>query len=365
MKFIFLSYMRALNRWLLPYLRQLTEPRKPVSRVFLAVTDHFEPFHLTDRAGALARMNRWRAEYPSAIAGFRDSLGRGPRHSFFYPVEQYDREVVEHVASLGLETGGEVEMHLHHGRDTEATLRRKIEEGISRLGEHGLLSRHADGRPAYGFVHGDWALANSGQGEICCGVPNEIQVLLETGCYADFTFPSAPDSSQPRKVNSLYYVKESGSPSALDHGDDVRIGRVSPANQLLLVQGVLALNWSRRKWGLLPRLENSDLTERNPPTAERFQLWLQNAPRIEGKEDWAFVKLHSHGATPANSKVFLGQPIREFHRTILEWADRAGISLCYVTAREMVNVIHAVEAGETEFSLGMLDYRYPRPANSL
>ena len=357
--------MRALDRWLLPYLRQASGTARPVSRVFVAVTDHFEPFHQTDRTGALERMRRWRDLYPAAIAGFRDSSGRGPRHSFFYPVEQYDREVVEHVAALCRETGGEAEVHLHHENDTEATLRPKLVEGAQRLAEHGLLSRHPDGRPAFAFVHGDWALANSGPHGRACGVAHEIQVLMETGCYADFTFPSAPDPSQPRRVNSIYYVRDTGSPDTLDHGPAARLGAPGPVDHLLLVQGVVALNWRRRKLGLLPRVENSDLTEANPPTADRFQIWLRHAPRIAGLEDWAFVKLHSHGATPANSKVFLGPPMHDFHRHLCEdWAAQPGRVLHYVTAREMANVIHAVESGAREFSPSMLDFRYPAPASA-
>ena len=363
----FYSFMRAIDRWLLPYLRTAAAGAgRPVSRVFVAIADHFEPFHRTNREGGLERMLRWRAEYPAAVSGFHDSGGRGPRHSFFDPVEQYDQEIVEHVAALCRETGAEAEMHLHHKNDTEATLRPKLTDGAKRLSEHGLLSRHPDGRPAFAFVHGDWALANSGPGGRCCGVAHEIRLLLEAGCYADFTFPSAPDPSQPRRVNSVYYVRDSGSPVALDSGTAVRLGVAGPPDQLLLVQGVVALNWRRRKLGLLPRLENSDLTERNPPTTERFDLWLRHAPRIGGLEHWAFVKLHSHGATPSNSKVFLGHPMREFHRYLCEeWATRPGHAVHYVTAREMTNVLHAAEAGVCEFSPEMLDFRYPPPATAL
>ncbi|MDB6120475.1 MAG: hypothetical protein JWO08_4256 [Verrucomicrobiaceae bacterium] len=347
----------------MPYLSSPARP--PVKRVFVAITDHFEPFHHTDRAGALERMRRWRDVYPAAVAPFRDSIGRNPRHSFFYPVEQYDEEVVEHVAALCRETGGETEVHLHHHNDTEETLRPKIVDGARRLSEHGLLSRHPDGRPAFAFVHGDWALANSGPGGQCCGVPHEIKVLREAGCYADFTFPSAPDPSQPRRINSLYYVRDTGSPSTLDEGPLVRLNTPPPIDHLLLVQGVLALNWQRRKLGLVPRVENSDLTEANPPTAQRFRLWLKHAPRVAGMEHWAFVKLHSHGATPANSKVFLGQPMHDFHHHLCkEWATQQDNVLHYVTAREMANVIHAVEAGATEFDPSMLDFRYPAPASA-
>ena len=358
--------MRALDRWLLPYLRQSIGSHGPVRRVFVAVADHFEPFHQSDHQGALRRMRCWREKFPQSIAGLHDSAGREPRHTFFYPVEQYARDVVDEVTALCRETGSETEVHLHHDNDTELTLRAKLAEGVERLVEHGLLSRHADGRAAYAFVHGDWALANSGPGGQCCGVAHEIAVLLESGCYADFTFPSAPDSSQPRRVNSMYYVADTGSPRTLEHGPDVRCGAAGAPGRLLIVQGVLALNWRRRKLGVLPRIENSDITGSNPPTRERFDLWLRHAPRIAGVEDWGFVKLHSHGATESNSSVFLGDQMREFHRYLCEeWATQDGNALHYVTAREMVNVLRAVEAGARDFVPAMLDFHYPPPAISL
>jgi hypothetical protein len=58
-------------------------------------------------------------------------------------------------------------------------------------------------RIAYGFVHGNWALCNSRPDGDWCGVNEELTVLAQTGCYADFTFPSAPSPTQPRMVNAV------------------------------------------------------------------------------------------------------------------------------------------------------------------
>ena len=68
---------------------------------------------------------------------------------------------------------------------------------------HGLLSRDRyTGEVGYGFIHGNWALDNSRPDGRMCGVDNELDVLRETGCYADFTLPSAPSPTQTRKINS-------------------------------------------------------------------------------------------------------------------------------------------------------------------
>ncbi len=87
----------------------------------------------------------------------------------------------------------------------------------------GLLSRYRDtGELAYGFVHGNWALDNSHPEGRACGVNDELTILRETGCFADFTMPSAPSPTQTRKINSIYYaVDDPGKPKSHDWGMDV------------------------------------------------------------------------------------------------------------------------------------------------
>ena len=64
-----------------------------------------------------------------------------------------------------------------------------------------------------------------------------------------------------------------------------------------IVQGPLALNWMRRKWGGPRRVENSDLTEANPPRSSGLRLWMNCSIVVEGRPNWLFVKLHTHGAS--------------------------------------------------------------------
>jgi len=336
-------------------------PPESVSRVFLAVTDHFEPFHHADQSTAVERMQRWQREFPASIQDFADATGRQPRHTFFYPVEQHDAEVVGRLADVCRETGSEVEVHLHHRDDTAATLRAGLQRGREALMSHGLLSRAADGSPRFCFIHGDWALANCHPAGKHCGVPEEIEVLRNAGCIADFTFPSAPSPTQPRRVNAIYYTPATGDPRTLAGGVGLQSAKVPPCREardhLLLVHGVTALNWTRRKWGLLPRLENSDLTMANPPTPDRWRLWLRHAPRVAGRPDWAFVKLHTHGAPPPNCDMLLGPLMKAFR----EFVQDQPVPVHFVTAREMVNVLHALEDGAVEFDESMYTRRYAPP----
>src|SRR5207248_318014 len=121
-----------------------------------------------------------------------------PRHSFFYPVETYHRNHIDALTELCRAGYGEVEVHLHHDNDTADNLRRTLLEARDTLArDHGQLARdRRTGAVRYGFIHGNWALDNSHPGGCWCGVNNELDVLRQTGCYADFTMPSAPDRAQ-------------------------------------------------------------------------------------------------------------------------------------------------------------------------
>jgi hypothetical protein len=344
---------RRLDRWLPGY--ALTPlKRRPVRRgqpvhLLLCIADHYEPGHAAPSpAAADERVRRWVEEYPRLFGGFRDSDGRPPRHSFFYPIEQYEAAHVEALAGLCRAGFGEVEIHLHHEGDTAETLRRKLLGHRDLLARrHGLLARRRDtGELAYGFVHGDWALDNSHPQGLGCGVDNELSVLRETGCYADFTLPSAPEPQQTRKINSIYYaVGRPGRRKSHDTGRDVGKGP-APAGGLMIIQGPLLLDWTRRKWGVLPRIENACIQSNQPATIERLPLWLRARVQVAARPDWFFVKLHTHGAPEWNQKVLLGEPMLRFHEGLARLAREVpGFHFHYVTAREMYNLARAAETG--------------------
>ena len=356
--------LKALDIWLPAWWRRQRhrESAPGIRHVMIAVCDHFEPFHGVGKAEALARVATWRRDFAQLAGEFRDADGQPPKHTFFYPIEQYDAEVVGALAELCHATGSETEVHLHHDRDTAENLRRTLEQGVERLAGHGLLSRDESGALRYGFVHGNWALDDSHPEGRHCGVRAELRVLRDTGCYADFTLPSAPNRTQTRTINALYYARSTDAPKSHDRGRRLRADREpkrAADDELLIVQGPLALNWQRRKFGLLPRIENSDLTAANPPTAERLRLWLDCRIAVEGRPNWLFVKLHTHGAKPENTRMLLGEPMRAFHRSLAEMAAAdPSLRFHYVTARELVNILHAAEAAHSGEPGGFRDHCY-------
>jgi hypothetical protein len=317
--------------------------------VLLCIADHFEPKH-GDVSPAVVRerLRRWAEDYPRIFSRFRDSDGRPPRHSFFYPVEQYDPVEVDTLKELCQAGYGEVEVHLHHDNDTAAALRERLVAATRLLADrHGLLSRRRDtGELAYGFVHGDWALDNSHPQGRFCGVNNELAVLHETGCYADFTLPSAPEPMQTRKINSIYYAKGVAG-HCKGHDTGMNAGEGSPPDDaLMVIQGPLVLNWKRRKWGLIPRIENSCLQSTQPPAPYRLDLWLSARVQVPSRPDWFFIKLHTHGAIEPNQRVLLGEAMVGLHQELARRADEnANFHFHYVTAREMYNLVRAAEDG--------------------
>jgi hypothetical protein len=344
---------RGLDRWLLPYLlgefrRGKPEPGRPV-HLLLCVADHFEPkWNDVPREVSRGRVETWIREYPRLFGEFRDSDGRPPRHTFFFPAEQYEADDLDDLAALCRAGYGEVEIHLHHHDDTSENLRTTLREFTDLLANrHGLLARDpVNGTPLYGFIHGDWALDNSRPDGRCCGVNDEINVLLETGCYADFTLPSYPSTAQIRTVNSIYYaVDDPAKPRSHETGVAAGRGKV-PDEALLLIQGPLVLTQRRRGRFLIPAFENGCIQGSQPATIQRLGAWLKACVQVPTRPDWYFVKLHTHGAPEGNQKVLLGEPMTRFHSDLRRRADSdPNFHYHYVTAREMANLVKAAEDG--------------------
>jgi hypothetical protein len=343
---------RALDRWLPAYLRDVARRRDPRPdeevHLLLCIADHYEPKQFRPPPHvARARVERWVRDYPRQFAQFRDSDGRPPRHTFFYPEEEYEAEYLDALAGLCRAGFGEVEVHLHHDDDTADNLRRTLLRFKETLASrHGLLPRRRDtSEVMYGFVHGNWALDNSRPDGRHCGVNDELGVLVETGCYADFTLPSAPSRAQTRTINRIYYAVDDPRPKSHDRG--IAIGSAPrPANSLLLIQGPLLLDWGRRKWGLLPRVENACLQGSQPASIDRVPLWLRARVQVPSRPDWFFVKLHTHGAAEDHHETLLGEPMVRFHHNLAQYAaQNPNFHFHYVTARELYNLAKAAEAG--------------------
>jgi hypothetical protein len=347
--------------WVADRARKARAPKVEGTRHLLfAICDHYEPLHgKVDVERGLARVAAWRTRYPQMARPFRDADGRPPRHSYFFPGEQYDPRFVEPLAELCAAGLGEVEVHLHHDDDTRDTLRASLESALVDLGRHGVVPRK-DGKPAWAFIHGNWALANSRRDGRWCGVPDEMQLLWELGCYCDLTFPSAPDQTQPGIVNSIYYPRgDVTRRRAYEDGEPVKVG-TARQDRLLLIEGPIALALRERSKVL--RIEAGSLDHSDPPTPCRLATWVGQDVTVAGRPEWVFVKVHTHGAPEGNAKVMLGDDIVRLHAALgREYNDGARWKLHYVTAREMFNVARAAMDGKQGEPRDWFDYEVPPP----
>jgi hypothetical protein len=345
-------------------------PRGPV-HLMIAMADHFEPSIVPENGMLRApsheqehRLDLWCHEYPRMADAWRDSDGHPFVHTYFYPAEQYDHRLIQQLAEHTRAGWGEIEIHLHHGvvePDTAENARRQLLEFRDALvSEHGCLS-YLDGvgDPKYAFVHGNFALANSADG-CFCGVDEEMQILAETGCYADLTLPTATfHPAQIAKTNSLYECATPLSKRAPHRrGRDLERGQ-SPEVFPLIVQGPLMFRVGPPR-SRIASIENGAITRGNPLSLTRLRLWKQAAIAVRGKPDWLFIKLHCHGMDPTQRDVVLGEPMREFLRELVEGAVQRSEILHFVSAREMVNIILAACDGREGNPGEYRDYRFKR-----
>lgn len=324
--------------------------------VIFTVANHFEPSWkrngLLDLDAQRRRLDDYHKLARKTGEAVRDADGTKFRHTNFYPAEQYDFQILETMAEMQAEGLGEVEIHLHHGvetPDTAENLRKSLVDFRDILAEeHKCLSRFdGENQPKYAFVHGNLALGNSCGGRFC-GVDEEMQILQETGCYADMTLPSAPDESQVAMINQIY---ECGLPltEKIPHRDGRAVTVFGKKPQLpLIFTGPLVFNWTRRVKGLpVPRLDDGALVNNQPSDLARLNRWLSANVTVKGRTDWIFVKLYCHGFFDHDQSAAIGEDAQKFFSEIVENGEKTGdYKVYFASAREAFNMVSAAIDGK-------------------
>lgn len=358
---------RHMQIWILDYIKhRWNKPANNLgspTHVMFCFVDHYEPQWKNDDIEVeRARVDRWFNDYPKMAEGHFDADGVAPQHTYFYPEEEYRKEHLDKLADLCNQGYGEVEIHIHHEDDTEENFRDILQRFKKILVEdHKLLSKDPDGNVGFAFIHGNWALDNSLPDGSHCGLNNELQILADEGCFVDMTLPSAPSAAQTKTVNSIYMATDDvDKPKSHDRGERVSFGKAL-VGDLLLVQGPLSLNWKNRKFGLIPKIENGDIRHNQLPLPERMDMWVDQHICMEGREDWVFVKIHTHGTQEQDMEALLGKPMDDFY-TYLEqkYNDGENYVLHYVNAREVYNIIRAAADGKTGNPNEYRDYWYKK-----
>jgi hypothetical protein len=340
--------------WLPDYARSLVEGRPTVNgtrHLLFVFADHYEPGK--GEAG-IARNREWLAQYRGLADRHHDSYGRPLQHTWFYAYDHHNDGVMLDLSRAVFDGLGEIELHWHHGNDTNESFPPKLAGALAWFRSYGALVSQ-DGKTSFGFIHGNWALDNSRTTDLC-GVSRELTILREAGCYSDFTFPSAGVESQPRKVNSIYYAIDDDRPKSYDEGIDARVGHHVPGG-LMIFEGPIGFKLGRQF------TDAGNIEVGHEASPERVDRWVHTNIHVAGRPDWVFVKIHTHGAQSRRA-VFSAET-----ETLLSHLEKAYGSgdwrLHYVTAREAYNVVRAAEDGLTGDPDAYRDYQVQRPVNAL
>jgi hypothetical protein len=339
---------RNVQIWMPNYLEQLAASRgrdelRGQGRVWIAICDHYEPLReATDDTGR-ERVAAWAEAWPKIADRNRDSVGNPAQYSFFYPEDEYRPFLIEPLARMTHDGWGDVDIHIHMTKegDSEARFLERMNGFIQNLRDrHGVL-RQRNGRTVFGFIHGNWALDNSLHGGFYCGLDQQLTLLRDLGCYADFTMPSAPWESQSSMVNQIFWADDDPRPKSYDRGRPVRVGKLD-SGDLLMIPGPLGWRIHER---LIPRLENGEVARQDQPNEHRVKLWFDIAPRL-GND--IFVKLYAHGCVDAHRNAMLHEGFDDkttamdrLYQLVAREANRRGWDFRYVSAWGMFQAVEA------------------------
>ena len=352
--------MKNIDRWLIHYIQGIisrpTVKDQPIDIMFLFV-DHFELNGYQDRLEA------WTTGYPAIAKKHFDSDGHHPKHSFFYALDlMHEHELVamKPVVDSGY---GEFELHWHHDHDTPDSFVRKLDAAMEIFHKHGYMKPYEQGQKScFSFIHGNWSLGNS-RSDNFCGVDNEVQILKDQGCYADFTYPALFSEAQPPMVNNVYYCQNLDQASCYFQGRDASVNTPQKEDEFLIFQGPMSINlkdW-RHKWH--PTIEDGDINQF--PTHDdpkRINAWMNQGIHVKGRPEWQFVKIFCHGAQDHKSVV--SETTDRMHDYIEKhYNDGEKYRLHYVSAREAYNILKAAEDGLSGNPNQFRNYKIPHPNN--
>ena len=339
-----MNLMRSSQLWGPAYVKQRLRKAisqrtvPPIRRIWVSVADHYEPrCQGVDLSTAQSRVAMWRAAWPEiAKRCSPDTAGNSPCYTFFFPEEEYHPTLVEPLAEMARDGIADVEVHIHHdGEGRQNFIDRMNGFCKSLRNEHGLL-RERNGKLAFGFIHGNWALDNSRPDGRWCGLNDEIRILRDLGCYADFTMPSGDSATQSRFINTIYWCTDDPERSkSYDNGTPIKVGG-GIEGDLLMIPGPLGLRWRDR---LLPRLETGELSGGDAATPYRVKRWVELSPRI-GSD--SFTKLYAHGAQERNSSVLLHGGLESAFKLLVAEAKRRKCEVYFVSPWQMYLAIHAI-----------------------
>jgi len=335
-------YARQYYVFLPDYLRAAVAAPAPAiqgpTHIFFLFVDHFEP------DWSVERTEQWAARYRVLARRHLDSSGRPAQHTWFFPGDQLDPAILEILRKMTAEGLGEVEFHYHHDGDTAKTLAMSWQYVIPEMQKFGFL-KTVDGRTAFAFVHGNSSLDDSDE---YCGVREELKLLHEFGCFADFTFPALFSSAQPPEVNKIYAARDDPGPKSYRIPWPL-LDLKNGAADLMIFEGPLSIapSWNLRR--LFFDVDDANIHPAMPAGPARVHRWVNARVHVAERPDWIFVKVFGHTVSSQEDMDEALGPHFDSALTELErhYNDGEQYILHYVTAREAYNLAMAAATGAT------------------
>lgn len=303
-----------------------------MKRVVFFHCDHFEPFQ-KDSEGNIISL--------SHIEEFLKKLTQYPwgSPSLFFSSQAYylaqnkfwsgsrkkeDEEIQELLKSANID----FQVHIHHeGWLNEVPSSPEI--NAQRLDEMLKLIIPKD-KTEWCFIHGCWALQASDA--TICNISNEVKVLLDNGCIADFTFPAGrpwcnPELTVPHTVLPVNMVK----------GYITKFADPIPVAEAKVFEGRLLI-WASNLSAQASSLDHVAMGTISPQQAACS--WINSNTIID---DTLYIKTHAHSLqdkywqNPNSEKTpLLSSNVISAIRILENMCNAQGIGLEYGTASSVM-----------------------------
>lgn len=325
--------------------------------LIFVMVDHYEHGGPNDKQRGAEENDTWCDTFMEISDRHKDDYGNPFRYTWFYPFDHKNDAIMARLSKMAFLGYGETELHWHLGAKSDVNKQNfsaKLEQAIDWYQSFGALITAGDSETTFAYVAGVWDLDAGRGGADTHGITNQIQTLLDHGCYADFTFSTIGTPAQPSTVNSLYYVKDDpNEPKSYDTGQHSRVGQIVD-QELLIFQGPTGISWNGYlEYGAIeddPRFEE-----------HRIPKWIDANIHVHGRPEWIFVKVYSHGAQ--SKHVVLDQDMDKMLSSLRSETRKRGIKLHFMTAREAFNVIKSAEDGKQGNPEDYRDYKIGKYRN--
>ena len=252
-------------------------------------------------------IRRWRATSATPTAARRATASSSPASS----IAPHFLDALAELARGGF---GEVEVHLHHDGDTATTLRADIAD---------YLGKYAAARPPVARRRRAAALrVHPRQLVPRQRAPRRPLVRRRRRDPAALSTPAATPTSRSRRrptsASRTSSTRSTGRPAtwrarrAYEAGERARVGDAharSPPHDRRAAR-------ARAAPALGVRIENGALTAAIRRRPRACATGSTQGIHVDGRPEWVFVKVHTHGAPEKNAASLLGDGGRALHRAL-------------------------------------------------